>query len=288
MMIADDNRIAVGGEAGDPVTMIFARAPGKSYSKRFPNLPRKILSLQLVRAAAEGTQLRRVREITIGRGDYYYGVLDYTAETPVRSLQAFFWNDKDAFEVKAATLSTRFDRLEPIFTSVLQSLDYLPRPLAEPAPAPSLLPLPVAYSAYVRPLLKTAEVSKSGEPGLPGNFVRVRHAWGTGWMEALVRQDELLQVRRKVVLLPFGNPELEAQAVIELDLQNAAGIKTFSGEFRVWVRNVLAAFLRNYPVDTRRREGPVSVHFQRDGGDLVVDYARMETARALEEAARAR
>lgn len=278
---SDDNQFAVGDDLDGGAAMVFARSPGGSISKRYPNLPGQAVSLSMLREEAKADRLLRVNEISIGGAKYYCGVEDLAAKPGMCVMRVFFWSDIDAYDVWAVAPQQHFARREPVFRAVIESVAY--RPQAQPPPAAKLTPLPSRHSQYTKSMRADTQREEVPTPGLPAGLKRIRHSWGMGWLETVVGGDELYQVRRKVVLFPASMPmaAINAQVVIEVDLKNATGATGFSTGFALWLRDGLASHLQGYPVDTRREEGPLAVHLLREGQDLVVEYARVETQAAL-------
>ena len=91
-------------------------------------------------------------------------------------------------------------------------------------------------------------------------------------------------MRRKIFFLPYkGKPGEDPLTIIMLDLEKATEGEEYSEAFYRWLRMATYQFIRDSDVDTRYTDGDIRVCVRRDGEDLVVEYARLETMKALEQ-----
>lgn len=120
----DDDRFAVGEDRAGGAAIVFTRESSGSLSKKYPNLPRLLMSKQLVQVDAMQNKLIEIGKITIAGYEWYFAVKEVVGQPTVRIMRVFFWNDADAFSVSAVAHREFFEAREPLFKVVLESISF--------------------------------------------------------------------------------------------------------------------------------------------------------------------
>ncbi len=175
-----------------------------------------------------------------------------------------------------------------IFVLLLPLLTFGCEDRDEDRPLSYLRPLPVAFSEYSRNIQwKPEDINVPDALLTSGNIRCVRYSGEAAWYEVYVRDDQLLYVRRKVFVMPplFGaaSAATATHVTVVMDLQNATGREEFSRAFDQWLAEAVTGFFEGDAVDSHHVEGDLLVLVRTEGKDLIVEYARPDTMRAIKK-----
>jgi hypothetical protein len=300
--MAHDNLFAIGTEEEG---IFIEREPCFSISTKYPNLPRRGVSMSFVKANAVGAKLVKMDTITIAGSEYFYGIkeVEIPNKGKVWVMYATFWNERDTFYVSLIASPSTFKKKEALFKKVVESIKFidLDKAFSKEQNRGQLLPLPKKYSELTSKERNGVRIETIKTEDLPPGFKKLRHTWKAEkltekgvmeeelWREYLLRGDEVFYIKHKVyipsILSPGGhlNPLTTTGATIWLILEDATGRKILGDEdkFGLWLLNALTAYYNGLPVNTKFEGDGFYISLKRKDDDLILEIARSETINAL-------